>query len=368
MEMNTRFVARFLGLGLMAVVGLTIVGCSTPHEVQSNTLTNFVDKKTVMALPDDQIVANNLDVTSLKKRKKATVGVYVSVSDQSQGAEREQDAQAFLKDAQGYAENYMFRAKAYNVTILDSDKFKREDLLTGDCVELKEFAYLIDMKIDLNTESDRAAGRNKARLYRVSIDWKLIDNRTKKNGLGKHEAPIILEALSCQHAIGRRLDSSINTNSQSIFQKALQNALVEFRAQLANRLTYGGRIVGQRQRDGKVRFTLDAGMGVDSGDGKGGDGIVKGMQMLVINEDGDSVCVAQAMNGIGGKTTIEVWRWLSDSLKEEILQKVKKAKKPAKSDDDEDEDDEEDEECYYAVSLGMPSPDKDERTQIRDFN
>lgn len=367
MEMNTRFVVRFLGLGLMAVVGLMIVGCSTPHEVQSNTLTNFVDKKTVMALPDDQIVANNLDVTTLKKRKKATVGVYVSVSDQSQGAEKEVLPQAFLDDAQGLAENYMSRIKAYHVKTLDSDKFKREDLLSGDDAGLKEFAYLIDMKIDLNTEFDRAAGRNKARLYRVSIDWKLIDNRTKKNGLGKREAPFILEALTCQNAIGRQTTSA-DTNSQSIFRKALENALVEFRAQLANRLTFGGPIVGQRQRDGKVRFTLDAGMGIGGDDGKGGDGIVKKMQMLVINEDGDAVCVATATNGRGGKTTIEVWRWLSDSLKEEILKKVKKAKKPSDSEDDEEEEEKDDEEDFYAVSLGMPTPEKDERTQIRDFN
>lgn len=350
------------------VLGVGIAGCSTPHEVQTKALTNFVDRETVEDWPDDKIVANNLDVTSLKKRKKATVGVYVSVCDQSQGRERALLPQAFLGDAQGLAENYLSRIKSYHVKTLDSDKLKRDDLMAGDDVELKEFAYLIDMKIDLNTESDTGAASNKARLYRVSIDWKLIDNRTKKNGMGKNETPYILEALTCQNAIGRKV-SSEDTNSQSIFRKALENALVEFRAQLANRLTFGGRIVGQRQRDGKVRFLLDAGMGVGDGDKKGGDGIEKRMQMLVINEDGDNVCVAQVMNGIGGKTTLEVWRWLSKSLKEEILQKVKKAKRPSKSNDDEDEEaDEDDEECFYAVSLGMPTPPKDERTNVSDSN
>lgn len=103
--------------------------------------------------------------------------------------------------------------------------------------------------------------------------------------------------------------------------------------------------------------------------GRGGDGLVKRMQMLVVNEDGDNVCVAEVKNDIKGKTTIEVWRWLSDSLKEEILQKVKTVKKKSsKSEDDEDEDEDDDEEGFYAVSLGMPTPDKDERTQMKDFN
>lgn len=363
-----KLMSRTFGLGML-VLGVVIAGCTTsdPRGEQAKTLTNFVDKKTVMAWPDDKIVANNLDVSSLKKRKKPIIGAYVTVSDQSQGGEKEILPQAFLNDAQGLAENYMGRLKAYRVKPLDSDKFSRASLLTGDDSGLKEFAYLVDMKIDLNTEFDRAAG-NRTRLYRVSIDWKLIDNRTKKNGLGKHEAPFVLETLTCQNAIGRGM-GGVNSNSQSIFRKALENALVEFRAQLANRLTFGGRIIGMRQRDGKVRFTLDAGMGVDTGDGKGGDGLVKRMQMLVVNEDGDNVCVAEVKNDIKGKTTIEVWRWLSDSLKEEILQKVKTVKKKSsKSEDDEDEDEDDDEEGFYAVSLGMPTPDKDERTQMKDFN
>lgn len=342
---------RSVGLGALAVLGSVLAGCYTPGV--------YVDRETVESWSDEEIVANNIDLTSLKKRKKSSVGVYVTVSDQSQGANREVMPQAFLNDAQGLAENYLSRVKAYRVKPLDSHKFNRDGLLTGDDVALKEFEFLIDMKIALNSEMYSKDDRR----YRVSIDWKLIDNRTKKNGLGNSDAPFVLEALTCQHEINRKSCGSVNSNSQSIYRTALENALMVFRAQLANRLTFGGRILRMRLRDDKVRFMLDAGMGV-GGDGKGGDGIVKRMQMLVVNEDGDSVCVAQVMNGREGKTMLEAWRWLSDELEDEVYKKAKNAKKRPSEADEDDED--EDEESFYAVSLGMPTPDRDERTKMGD--
>ena len=91
---------------------------------------------------------------------------------------------------------------------------------------------------------------------------------------------------------------------------------------------------------------------------------MKRMQMLVVNEDGDSVCVAQVMNGREGKTMLEAWRWLSDELEDEVYKKAKNAKKRPSEADEDDED--EDEESFYAVSLGMPTPDRDERTKMGD--
>lgn len=335
-----------------------VAGCATTYE--EKTLLDFWDKERIEALADDEISVLNVDMEQMKKDKDLYVGVRVSVSDQSQGAAKIPNFQEIAADAEGLVRNYLTRVKAYRVEPLKKG-VSESALLSGDDIDGVQYSFLIDMRLSLNSEVEQKYDFDET-MYKCSLDWQLIDNRTKKNGLGPNAAPFIKEALTSKNVTmrktalsslsGRRMAGSDARNAQNAFRNVIENSLIEFRAQLANRIPFGGKVTSIRSRDGKIRLTLK------SGPNKG---ITKRMQMLVMNEEGDRVCVAQVAGGADpNSTTLEVWRWLSDSLKGEI---TNVAKDKAKMEDWLDTEGN----ALYAVCMGMPPPSKDERTQIRDY-
>lgn len=345
---------KVISAGLM----LGAIGCATTYE--EKTLLNFWDRERIEAMAEDDIAVQNVDMEQMKKEKKLYIGVLVSVSDQSQGTAKIPNFQQIATDAESLANNYLSRVKAYRVTAFNKG-VGESALMSGDDIDGVAYHFLINMKLSLNSEVEQKYDFDET-MYKCSLDWQLIDNRTKKNGLGPNEAPFIKEALTSKNVTmrktalssmsGRRMAGSAAENAQNAFRNVIENSLIEFRAQLANRIPFGGKVSSMRSRDGKIRLTLKA---------DPQDGIAKRMQMLVLNEDGDKVCVAQVSGGAKATdTTLEVWRWFSDSLRDEI---TKAAQDKAKAEEWLDEDGN----ALYAVCMGMPTPDKDERTQIKDF-
>ena len=348
-------IAKWTGL----VALLVMAGCATTYETE--TLKVFVDRKSLENVPDSEISAQNIDLKAMKKEKKLQIGVRIkAIRDESIGSGKIPNFPEIKASTQSLVENYLARVKAYRVVPLASSVNDKQ-LMSGDDIDGVSYAFYVDMDIKLNSETEQRYDYDET-MYKASIDWQLIDNRTKKNGLGDAEAPFIKESLTCKNVDSRktaisslsnkRMGGSAKTNAQNVFRNVLENSLIEFRAQLANRIPFGGRIHSFRNRDGIIRFVMKAGSD---------EGITKRMQMLVVNAEGDPVAIGQVSNGIEGNSNIEVWRWMSPSLQKEILAVVDKGKKAVEEWMEEDGND------LFAVCLGMPTPDKDERTQIRDF-
>jgi len=345
--------------GLAAV--LVVVGCSTTmYEYETETLKVFVDRKSLENVPDNEISAQNIDLKAMKKERKLQIGVRIKdIIDDSMGSGKIPNFSSIKAFSQSLVENYLGRVKAYRLVPLHCSVTEKQ-LMSGDDIDGVAYAFFIDMIIRLNSETEQRYDDDET-MYKVSIDWQLIDNRTKKNGLGDADAPFIKESLTCKNVTARktaisslsnrRMGGSAVTNAQNAFGNVLENSLIEFRAQLANRIPFGGRINSFRNRDGILRFTMKAGPD---------EGITKRMQMLVVNVDGDPVAIGQAYPGREGNSNIEVWRWMSPSLQKEILAVAGKGKKAVEEWLENEEND------LVAVCLGMPTPEKDERTQIED--
>jgi hypothetical protein len=92
------------------------------------------------------------------------------------------------------------------------------------------------------------------------------------------------------------------------------------------------------------------------------DGITRRMQILVMNEEGDQIAIG-TVTGAAKETesTIQIWRWLSPSLAKEIKGVALNRKKMNDYIDKEGNG-------LLGICLGMPTPSKDERTQIKDFD
>ena len=345
----------------LIVTGLLVgvVGCATTT-YEEKTLLSYWDRGRIEKLADEDISVQNVDMEQMKKDKKLYIGVLVDVSDQSLGAAKIPNFPAIQRDAESLANNYLSQIKAYRVAAFNKS-VGESALMSGDDIDGVKYHFLINMKISLNSEVEEKFDNDET-MYKCSLDWQLIDNRTKKNGLGSNAAPFIKEALTCKNVTMRhtkisslsskRMSGSDAKNAQNAFRNVIENSLIEFRAQLANRIPFGGKVSSMRSRDGKIRLTLKAGPQ---------DGIAKRMQMLVLNEDGDKVCVAQVSGGAKATdTTLEVWRWFSDSLEEEIS---KVAKDRAKAEEWLDEEGN----ALYAICMGMPTPDEDVRNMIKDY-
>lgn len=335
-----------------------VLGCSTTYE--EKPLLVFWDRDRISDLADDEILVQNVDMEQMKKDKKLQIGVMVSVSDQSQGSAKIPNFQQIATDAESLANNYFSRVKAYRVVALNNG-IGEDALMSGDDIEGVKYHFLINMKFSLNSEVEQKYDFDET-MYKCSLDWQLIDNRTKKNGLGPNDAPFIKEALTSKNVTmrktalsslsGRRMAGSDARNAQNAFRNVIENSLIEFRAQLVNRIPFGGKVASIRSRDGKIRLRLKAGPE---------DGVIKRMQMLVLNEEGDKVCVAEVSGGVDAKnSTLEVWRWLSDSMEDEIAEI---AHDKAMSEEWLDEEGN----ALYAICMGMPPPDMDERIWIKDF-
>ena len=352
-------IAKWTGV----VALLVMAGCFTDDvKYETEKRTAYVDRKSLENVPDNEISALTIDLKAMKKEKKLPVGVRIkAIRDKSTGSGKIPDFHSIQASAQSLVEDYLRRVRAYRVVPLDSSVNEKQ-LMSGDDIDGVAYAFYVDMDISLNSETEQRYDYDET-MYKVSIDWQLIDNRTKNNGLGDADAPFIKESLTCKNVDHRktmisavsnnRMGGSAASNAQTVFPVLLENCLIEFRAQLANRIPFGGRIHSFRNRDGIMRFTMKAGLA---------EGITKRMQMLVVNAESDPIAIGQVTGGREGDSNIEVWRWMSPSLKKEILAVADKGKKAVEEWLEEDGND------LFAVCLGMPTPDKDERTQIKDFD
>lgn len=329
----------------VAALSSLMVGCQTERYETNSTLTAFVDREVVEDMEDEDIVAQNVSIQDLEKTEKTKIGILASVSDQSLGVAKIPDFPLIEETVKKLVLNYASRSlKSYDCTLLK------------DKAEAATYPYIVDMAFQLNSEIEQTYDFDEI-MYKASLDWKLIDNRTKINKLGKSDAPFVRESLTCKNLAvreanltsltGMRMGGSDLTNAQNAFETAIENCLIEFRAQLANRLPFGGRIVSFYMKDGELCLAMRGGSQ---------DGVLPGMQMLVLNEDGDQVCVAQYAGDNDDVSKFQVWRWLSDSIKKEILPQAEDRAKAEEWLNDTP---------FYAISLGMP-PQKCERQVIKD--
>jgi len=322
----------------------------------SDMRVSYVDRKTVEKLDDEEITSQSVDMNQMKKEKKLGIGVILTVHPMlPPGFERKTGLNVSKLSDWGYtqARNYLIQAKAYNVYVFPKGTTK-DSLMSGSEFNKVKFSFLINFDLALTSELSERFDEDEW-LYKSTLNWQLIDNRTKANGLGKLEAPVGKEALVCDaHTsrktkvggiTGRRMAGEAKTNVQNAFNDTLGNCMIQFLAQLSNRIPYGGKIASMRLRDGKLRMTLRAGPN---------EGIKPRMQMLIINEEGDHVAVATATGGADAKSsTLNVWRWLSPSLKKSILAVAGDKKKSDAWLDEEGN-------ALYAICLGTPTPSADE--------
>lgn len=114
----------------------------------------------------------------------------------------------------------------------------------------------------------------------------------------------------------------------------------QFQAQLANLLPFGGVVSGLKILDDEMYFTLKA-------DAKG-QGVVKKMQMLLMNEDGDRIAVGEVLVSSNGQSNVKIWRWLSKSYRKQLEAVVGKGKDEVENWLDENP--------LHALCLGLPEP------------
>ena len=344
-----------------AILMLLLCSCATT-KYETDTLTAFVDRKNLEDVAAEDITSGSIDMKQMKAEKKLNIGIRLSFQDETFGRAKLPNAEQMIADSYKYAQNYLARVKAYRVVVLPQT-VSEDELKTGKDFDGIKYHFFIDMHVSLNSEIEQRYDYDEA-MYKTSIEWKLIDNRTKSNGLGDNDAPFIKESLTCKNVTsrkvsigsvsGRRMAGSEVKNAMNAYRNTLENALIEFRAQLANRIPFGGKIIRLRARDGKVVFTLKAGIN---------EGVAPRMQMLIMNADGDHVAIATSTGAAKStESSLVAWRWLSPSIEKEIKAVAADKKKAAAYFDDEDVDN-----SLYAICLGMPTPSKDERTQIKDF-
>ena len=334
---------------------LVLCSCLGTTE-DSEMRVSYVDRKTVEKLADDDILSQSIDMNQMKKEKKLGIGINLDVQTLLSPELQEKakmDLEQFSKLGYERAKTYLIHAKAYNVYILPKGT-KKDALMSGKEFNNVKYSFLIDFHLTLSAELSQRFDEDEW-LYKTSLKWQLIDNRTKANGLGKLEAPVGKEALECDFhtsrktkvggVTGRRMAGEARENLKNCFADGIGNCMIQFLAQLSNRIPYGGKISSMRLRDGKLRMTLRAGPS---------EGIQQRMQMLIINEEGDHVAVATATGGADAKsTTLNVWRWLSPSLKKSILAVAGDKKKSEAWLEEEGN-------MLYAICLGTPTPTADE--------
>ena len=129
-------------------------------------------------------------------------------------------------------------------------------------------------------------------------------------------------------------------NAQRAYHEVLHNCMMQFQAQLASLIPFGGMVSGLKMLDDDMYFTLKA-------DAKG-QGVVKKMQMLLMNEDGDRIAVGEVLSSGNGKSNVKIWRWLSKSYRKQLESVVAKGK--------DDVEDWLDENPLHALCLGLPEP------------
>ena len=329
----------------VVVIGLTfIVGCATENPW------GLMNREVVEDLSDDEIVVNGAagSMAAVKKERKMQIAVAVDISDQSQGRAKPQEVQKLMTSAQAFARTYLENVKAYKLESVDLADINRT-LKSGDDINGMTFPFLIKAKAILTSETTRTT--DDWVVYSCDLQWELVDNRTKANGLGENPNPTVIETKVCQSTTKRRLKASVSgvvgglggsdfKNAQRAYNEVLRNCMMQFQAQLANLIPFGGVVSGLKILDDEMYFTLKA-------DAKG-QGVVKKMQMLLMNEDGDRIAVGEVLVSGNGKSNVKIWRWLSKSYRKQLESVVAKGK--------DDVENWLDENPLQALCLGLPEP------------
>ncbi len=334
---------------LTAAAILIAAGCATVPDHQKKMI--FMDRETVDDMSDEQIVVNDIKMKDIKKRHKNKIAILLDMTDQTEGRLKLRDGAKFMTAMQNFARTELGKVKAYNLAYVDASTFNSA-LKTGDAVNGVQYEFLCRMNISLTAEEINGYDTDIGN-YICRLQWELIDNRTKINGLGDLELPSVKETLICQDAqkrklaimgvSSRRMGGDSDKVAQEAFNVATLHCLFQFNAQLANRVPFGAMVGDMKILDGNLDLTIKGGVEI---------GITKNMQMLISNEDLDSIAVGTVMRAGDGKSRVRVWRWLSPTWKKQMLAAASSKEKAEEFLDGEDT-------ALYVVSLGMPRPPKD---------
>ena len=279
-------------------IGLTfIIGCATENPW------GLMNRDVVEGLSDDEITVNGFagSLAAMKKERKMQIAVAVDISDQSQGRARPPDVAKLMTAAQSFARSYLENVKAYKLESVDLADINRT-MKSGDDVNGIVFPFLIKAKAILTSETTRTT--DDWVIYSCDLQWELVDNRTKANGLGGNATPTVVETRVCQSTTKRRLKASVSgvvgglggsdfKNAQKAYKDVLLNCMRQFQAQLATLIPFGGVVSGLKILDDEMSFTLKADKE---------QGVLTKMQMLLMNEDGDRIAVGEVLSSGNGKS------------------------------------------------------------------
>ena len=335
-------------------IGLSfIVGCATSYDEDPIVHMDFKSRAVVEDMADDEISVNGADsMVAMKKERKMQIAVSVDVSEQSQGRAKPPSPEKLITSAQTLARSFLSNVKGYRLESVSMSDLNRA-LKSGDDINGITYPFLANLKVILTSET-KPTLRKDVLTYKCVLQWELIDNRTTKNGLGDNPVPTVVDSMVCQNVTRRDLILSVTgvaigggamdeKNAQSAYNEVIGNCMSQFYAQLANRVPFGGTVSNMRALDGDIYLTIKA-------DAKG-QGVVKKMQMLIVNEENDRIAVGEVLVSANGKSNIKIWRWLSKSYRKQIESAMEKGKKAV--------EDWLDENPIYALCLGLPEPPKD---------
>ena len=346
---------------LWTAVGLAfIVGCATiSYDEDPLAHMDFKSRSVVDKMADDDISVNGADsMAAMKKERKMQIAVAVDISEQSQGRAKPPQPEKLITSAQSGARSFLAQVKGYRLEAVDMSDLNRM-LRSGDDVDGVVFPFLVKIKVILTSETI-ARMREDQIEYKCVLQWELIDNRTRANGLGDNQTPVVAESLMCQNVTIRHRKLTLGlqrskefgdeySNAQSAYNTVILNCMAQFYAQLASRVPFGGVVSGIKTLDDDLYVSIKA-------DYKG-QGIQKKMQMLILNEDGDRIAVGEVLVSANGKSNIKIWRWLSKSYRKQIESVAEKGKDAVEEWLDENP--------LYALCLGLPEPPKDMTLDFR---
>jgi len=320
---------------------------------------DFKSRSVVEKMSDDDISVNGADsMAAMKKERKLQIAVAVDISEQSQGRAKPPSPEKLETMAQAIARSFLAQTKGYKLEAVDMSDLNRA-LKSGDDIDGIVFPFLAKLKVILTSETI-ARSRKDEQIYKCVLQWELIDNRTKQNGLGDNQTPVVVDSMVCQNVTVRDLVLSVSgaaigggakdfANAQSAYNIVIQNCMSQFYAQLASRVPFGGVVSGIKTLDGDLYVTIKA-------DAKG-QGVIKKMQMLIINDDNDRIAVGEVIASANGKSNIKIWRWLSKSYRKQLESVAEKGKDAVEGWLDENP--------LYALCLGVPEPPKDMTLDFR---
>ena len=337
-----------------------IIGCeTTSYDEDPVAHMDFKSRSVVEKMSDDDISVNGADsMVAMKKERKLQIAVAVDISEQSQGRAKPPSPEKLITTAQAGARSFLAQTKGYKLEAVDMSDLNRT-LKSGDDINGIVFPFLVKIKAILTSETIARMREDQVE-YKCVLQWELIDNRTKSNGLGENQTPVVIESLMCQNVTIRHRKLTLGlqhskefgdeySNAQNAYNVVILNCMSQFYAQLASRVPFGGVVSGIKTLDDDLYVTIKA-------DYKG-QGIQKKMQMLILNEDQDRIAVGEVLVSANGKSNIKIWRWLSKSYRKQLESVAEKGKDAVEGWLDDNP--------LYALCLGVPGPSKDMTLDFR---